>query len=299
LVGADVDEALAFDEFGVPLVGAGEKMHQPFGFTGYQTDSISGLYFAQARYFDPATSRFSAEDTHWHPGNMIFGDKPYNIPSNFVIRQSANLYSYCINNPIIFIDLTGEIVTILHHDIKGKPYNHVDISINDRVYSFGPYDQDSTKWKGMYSKGVIMDADKEGYIENEKKKGTITTEYQLNLTQEQEDALLAAIKGYLDGEQLNIDSDFAKYFYGKKEDGLNHYLALGDLRSLAALVNSNTKGIASFLANLLASAGLDMNCVAFVTKIFKDANVPFPNLPIDMPWAVLLALLINPEGCPQ
>ena len=111
LVGADVDEALAFDEFGVPLVGAGEKMHQPFGFTGYQTDNISGLYFAQARYYAPETSRMLSEDTHWHPGNMIFGDNSRRyrrLPDNNAIKESANLYVRCLNNPILYFDPDGE-----------------------------------------------------------------------------------------------------------------------------------------------------------------------------------------------
>ena len=89
LVGADVDEALAFDEFGVAVVQVGQneaKFNQPFGFTGYQTDEVSGLYYAQARYFDPATSRFISED---------------------YVRDGVNWYVHCYNNPLVFVDLDG------------------------------------------------------------------------------------------------------------------------------------------------------------------------------------------------
>jgi RHS repeat-associated protein len=35
---------------------------QPIGFTGYIKDTESGLYYARARYYDPATARFTTED---------------------------------------------------------------------------------------------------------------------------------------------------------------------------------------------------------------------------------------------
>ena len=108
LVGETEIDTLAYDEFGVLLVGA-KNIHQPFGFTGYQSDWVSGLYYAQARYFEPNSGRFTAQDTHWNPGNMIFGDIPGNrsVPDMDAIIQSANLYAYCGNNPIAFYDLTG------------------------------------------------------------------------------------------------------------------------------------------------------------------------------------------------
>ena len=35
---------------------------QPFGFTGYERDDISGLYYAQARRYDAGTGRFTSRD---------------------------------------------------------------------------------------------------------------------------------------------------------------------------------------------------------------------------------------------
>ena len=59
---------------------------QPFGFTGYMSDEISGLYYAQARYYEPNLGRFGAED---------------------IIRDGLNWYGYCNGNPLRFIDPSG------------------------------------------------------------------------------------------------------------------------------------------------------------------------------------------------
>ena len=61
-------------------------MHNPFGFTGYQPDYISGLCYALARYYDPQSSRFNAEDG---------------------AKDGLNWYIYCSGNPLGFIDPTG------------------------------------------------------------------------------------------------------------------------------------------------------------------------------------------------
>jgi len=81
------DEAMAYDEFGVPEVTANAQgFNSPFGFTGYQIDKISELYYAQARYYSPANGRFFAEDP---------------------IKDRFNWYGYCNANPVGFIDPTG------------------------------------------------------------------------------------------------------------------------------------------------------------------------------------------------
>jgi len=60
-------------------------------FTGQRLDS-TGLYYYNARYYDPAIGRFISPDT-------IVPD-----PAN---PQSLNRYAYCLNNPLKFVDPTG------------------------------------------------------------------------------------------------------------------------------------------------------------------------------------------------
>jgi len=95
------------DEYGVAIEEIG---YLPFGaelfrnvynngewisvykFTGQEHDSEYELYNYNARLYDPVMGRFITPDT-------IVPD-PYN-------PQSLNRYSYCINNPMIYVDPTG------------------------------------------------------------------------------------------------------------------------------------------------------------------------------------------------
>ena len=67
---------------------------QSFGFTGYVKDTESGLYYAKARYYDPATARFNTEDPE--------AGKDMTPPS-------LHRYLYAYSNPTVYIDPTGRI----------------------------------------------------------------------------------------------------------------------------------------------------------------------------------------------
>lgn len=73
---------------------------------------------------NPAIGRFLTEDAYWNPGNMIYGDNPQKInehqdpmglnlytyvPDVAAIKQSGNLYTYCGNNPLLYVDENGEV----------------------------------------------------------------------------------------------------------------------------------------------------------------------------------------------
>ena len=90
-------EALGYDDFGNDIDYSNSsqqptKKNQPFGFTGYQYDSIAENHFAQARQYDSRTGRFLSED-------LLKGivEAPFTF----------NPYVYCWNQPLDFIDLDG------------------------------------------------------------------------------------------------------------------------------------------------------------------------------------------------
>jgi RHS repeat-associated protein len=80
-----------YDAYGNLLTQAGSS-ETPFGFTGYQKDDETGLYYANARYYDSNTGRFLKEDP---------------VEGNTQIPPSLHKYLYAFANPIVFVDPTG------------------------------------------------------------------------------------------------------------------------------------------------------------------------------------------------
>ena len=72
----------------------------PFRYCGEYYDSEIEQIYLRARYYDPSLGRFTQQDTHWTPENMVYGENESNVPNIAAIRQSANLYVYCLNNPV-------------------------------------------------------------------------------------------------------------------------------------------------------------------------------------------------------
>jgi len=80
-----------YDAFGNLLNSTG-TVNNPYRYAGYRYDEATGLYYLNARYYDPATGRFTTADTF-----QGFAGNP----------QSLNLYAYCYNNPVVYVDPNG------------------------------------------------------------------------------------------------------------------------------------------------------------------------------------------------
>ena len=66
-------------------------MYNSFRYRGYYYDTESGLYYLNSRYYDPVACRFINADELLNETNM----------------RGYNLYSYCFNNPVMYIDPDG------------------------------------------------------------------------------------------------------------------------------------------------------------------------------------------------
>ena len=66
----------------------------PFRYRGYYYDNESGFYYLQSRYYDPVTGRFLNAD-----------DTAYIGASGTILGYS--LFAYCENNPVSYMDSTG------------------------------------------------------------------------------------------------------------------------------------------------------------------------------------------------
>ena len=65
----------------------------PFRYRGYYFDEETKFYYLNSRYYDPETGRFISPDSiEYLDPNSING---------------LNLYVYCGNNPIMYVDPTG------------------------------------------------------------------------------------------------------------------------------------------------------------------------------------------------
>jgi RHS repeat-associated protein len=85
-----VASTISYFPFGVSRNSTGNLPTDKL-FTSQILDS-TGLYYYNARYYDPSIGRFISPDT---------------IVPNPMNPQSLNRYSYCLNNPLKYIDPTG------------------------------------------------------------------------------------------------------------------------------------------------------------------------------------------------
>ncbi len=89
----NVDATYYYDAFGnIDPTGTTGDVNNNITYAGYQYDEETGLYYLNARMYDPKVARFLQEDTY---------------AGNASDPLSLNLYTYCVNNPLIYVDPTG------------------------------------------------------------------------------------------------------------------------------------------------------------------------------------------------
>lgn len=89
----------AYDAWGNIKSESGEPILRelnPFRYRSYVYDTESGLHYLQSRYYDPFTGRFlNADDIN-------------NLHITSTELLGSNIFAYCNNNPIMFMNTNGQ-----------------------------------------------------------------------------------------------------------------------------------------------------------------------------------------------
>ena len=83
-----------------------EAVPNRFTYYGQQIDPITQQYYLRARFYNPVIGRFTQEDTYRGDG--------------------LNLYAYCTNNPVYYVDLLGQYKDGLDTATRRNIRNYVD-----------------------------------------------------------------------------------------------------------------------------------------------------------------------------
>lgn len=74
----------------------------PIRYRGYYYDVETGLYYVSSRYYDPEIGRWISPEPNVDYGKFDEG-------AGLI---GYNVYAYCANNPVMFMDQTGESITL-------------------------------------------------------------------------------------------------------------------------------------------------------------------------------------------
>ncbi|MCP5335128.1 MAG: RHS repeat-associated core domain-containing protein [Oceanospirillaceae bacterium] len=88
-----VNQRSRYRPYGAPV---GEQQTKPYSFSAKEQD-LSGLYYFEARYYDPLSARFISPDP-------LFATAPEKCVQSVV---ECNLYQYAGNSPLVLVDLSG------------------------------------------------------------------------------------------------------------------------------------------------------------------------------------------------
>jgi RHS repeat-associated protein len=99
-------QSSAYRPFGQERIQPGSTPVAGYKFTDQELDASTGLYDYGARMYDPVLGRFITADS---------------IVPSFSNPQSLNRYSYCLNNPLIYVDPTGHfsLKNFIHSFVSG------------------------------------------------------------------------------------------------------------------------------------------------------------------------------------
>ena len=116
-----------YDAWGRPVSKTGSMAStlgtlNPFRYRSYVYDEETGLYYLRSRYYNPTVCRFINED-------ILVGN---------INLLSTNMFTYCLNRPVLFVDRAGTITTSAHFAMclhVGSGGGAIDVE-DDKYYEF-------------------------------------------------------------------------------------------------------------------------------------------------------------------
>ena len=146
-----VAAAYTYDEFGNTTTRAGTDFDNELCYTGQVYDKETGLYYYNARFHDPEDGRFLTQDTY---------------RGEFKAPKTWNLYAYCANNPVNYVDPSGHVFFgfwskkqhyfAYNQNAPQKYFGYYDIydtAANLFGMNIGHFKRQTNKWKIEFWKG--------------------------------------------------------------------------------------------------------------------------------------------------
>ena len=128
------DATYRYTDFGETTINGDNKAENEVCYTGGIYDQSTGLYYLNARYYNPEDGRFVTEDTYRGETNE---------------PDTQNLYVYCADNPVNYVDPSGHWVVTLGME---KSIDYVisgGSSIQVGIDSSGRFNFSKTKYGGI------------------------------------------------------------------------------------------------------------------------------------------------------
>jgi len=158
-----VSQKITYDEYGNVHTNTGQDI-TPFFFAGGLYEEATGLTRFGARDYDARTGRWTAKDPILFAGGL------------------SNLYEYCANDPINYIDQKGLQVEVVFWNPVGygkSSFGHVSVHIDGQAYSFSPdgmfkelatsYIKRNTDFRGGLGLELLLNDDQKKNLEKKLK----------------------------------------------------------------------------------------------------------------------------------
>ena len=101
-----------------------ENFSNNYKFTGQESDGETNLYYYKARYYGTEVGRFMSQDP------AVYDERVFEMLED---PQSLNTYAYVRNNPILYVDPTGEYKVKTGEIEKGDTITSITQAVNDAL----------------------------------------------------------------------------------------------------------------------------------------------------------------------